>query len=1051
MKGNLKKKILCSTLIAAIIVSSLSLNVFAGVGDADRAARAQLFLNAMRHCISVQSQHYGDSDNDGKYHTKYDSGELQSGSGIFTSYGSAYYVGQNYEEQYGTAFFGSSDGKINCDENVAQAFADSIGVSITDIVCNKFTGGSKGGLFVRATTDSYGAATINDVACNEFGTDDYVWNPDAMEYLQELYNDFVDNLDTSAAVRWDDINDVSKIENFGSVTGYSLYKQLFDKYCNGGEIATDATYNVGAHWPTAMKVIDESTGTTREVYIANNSGIPNKYVTTFTGKSITCDELIQKLNDFTDDYLAVIKDDLNREKGQNCAQIWEDPSLGDKRYSEVKKSVEYARSEGIRPPESYQRIYDSYAAAAAQHWVDSNGQCLTINLEDEDLDEVVEELVEKTDLQNRELVIGTLPGQGTADNEVVPLDDCFNAADAMGWWACPFTFALGNALSEIYDGFIVPALTVDPELLNTENGAYIAWGYFRDFANLLFVILLLIVILSQVTGFGIDNYGIKKLLPKMIIAAILVNLSYIICQLAVDISNIIGTSMYGLFAETMAEGIHVSTGEMNDWLHDLVWALLGAMGGAAIWGMVSLSSGWAVLLPLILSFISAVISVIFMFVLLAARQAGVLILVVISPLALVLYALPNTNSLAKKWFDTFKALLMVFPICGAVVGGGFLASKIIFSTNSGNFLTQLISMLVMIVPYFFIPSLIKSSIAQVNGIGAKLSGLGSKISGSATGLAGRAIRSSTAYQQSEERGAMRKAQRAANSANRTISRMRKRYGDSSGNIDTNKLSRRQRQMLGQAYAKSTYDESAYLAGATAAAEETDIKNAMAMYTAGGVESGGATVNPDSVESLQAAMENEGAAGNVTNMMALKRMLESKGKAGYNAVGRAFDSEKLRGNATSMNRLASSIAGDANYKNQSRSVHTAANSYVSGNSGVTAQSIRSSGGAIGSMKSSEISQMTDDEFQSFIAQGQSGNADAVRMANEALADDTIRAQLNSREIESLQRMAGRGGEPVGPSGYTTSEQQEMFRQRSEQANEQYQRSQAQEGQDFKIDR
>ena len=51
------------------------------------------------------------------------------------------------------------------------------------------------------------------------------------------------------------------------------------------------------------------------------------------------------------------------------------------------------------------------------------------------------------------------------------------------------------------------------------------WVTFRDIANVFFVIMIAIIIFSQVTGAGISSYGIKKMLPKIIIYAILVNIS----------------------------------------------------------------------------------------------------------------------------------------------------------------------------------------------------------------------------------------------------------------------------------------------------------------------------------------------------------------------------------------------------------------------------------------------------------------------------------------------------------------------------------------------
>ena len=73
----------------------------------------------------------------------------------------------------------------------------------------------------------------------------------------------------------------------------------------------------------------------------------------------------------------------------------------------------------------------------------------------------------------------------------------------------------------------------------------------RDFANIIFIIGFLIIVFSQLTSFGVSNYGIKRLLPKIIIAAILVNVSFYICAIAVDLSNILGNSLRGIL---MPEG-----------------------------------------------------------------------------------------------------------------------------------------------------------------------------------------------------------------------------------------------------------------------------------------------------------------------------------------------------------------------------------------------------------------------------------------------------------------------------------------------------------------
>lgn len=65
----------------------------------------------------------------------------------------------------------------------------------------------------------------------------------------------------------------------------------------------------------------------------------------------------------------------------------------------------------------------------------------------------------------------------------------------------------------------------------------------RNVANVIFIILLVMVILSQVSNIGIDNYGIKRTLPRLLIAIILINISYYICAIVIDITNIAGSSV----------------------------------------------------------------------------------------------------------------------------------------------------------------------------------------------------------------------------------------------------------------------------------------------------------------------------------------------------------------------------------------------------------------------------------------------------------------------------------------------------------------------------
>lgn len=62
------------------------------------------------------------------------------------------------------------------------------------------------------------------------------------------------------------------------------------------------------------------------------------------------------------------------------------------------------------------------------------------------------------------------------------------------------------------------------------------WTVCRDVANMFFILFM--VITAFATIFRIEEYGIKKLLPKVIVIALLINFSMVFCSAIVDFSNI---------------------------------------------------------------------------------------------------------------------------------------------------------------------------------------------------------------------------------------------------------------------------------------------------------------------------------------------------------------------------------------------------------------------------------------------------------------------------------------------------------------------------------
>ena len=437
-------------------------------------------------------------------------------------------------------------------------------------------------------------------------------------------------------------------------------------------------------------------------------------------------------------------------------------------------------------------------------------------------------------IRNEGITIGTIGEGGIIDAGVVEdnntppsdvqedgIEPCYAAAASLGWIICPVIQGVGDAVSGIYQNNVEPFLTINASLLSSDGSStstYDGWKIFRGFANIVFVILFLIVILAQVTGIGISNYNIKKILPRLIIVAILVNLSFVICQIGVDISNILGSGSERLLAD-MADSVN-PTGKIGYELDDYISTIFatiftaGAVGGGVVLA-ASMFGVW--ILPLLLILLTCLVSVLFFFITLGVRQAGVIILVVIAPLAIVCYALPNTKRLFDRWRKMFVGLLVVYPICGLLMGGAKFASALLISAGlktgttdengtltigDGGFIYMLIAMLVSVVPFFFIPGLVRSSMAAMGNLGAKIAGFGDRVSG----LANRGIRGSTRFrehqadarQEYERRVRAGRDSRITGSADSVLRRLDAKRTNRDDPNDLSGLSARERRLYQQA-------------------------------------------------------------------------------------------------------------------------------------------------------------------------------------------------------------------------------------------------------------
>lgn len=287
----------------------------------------------------------------------------------------------------------------------------------------------------------------------------------------------------------------------------------------------------------------------------------------------------------------------------------------------------------------------------------------------------------------------------------------------LSWLVCPIINMLTEAI-ESAEKFILQLLYNKPLTVGARNTAsgviYQIWGNIRIIANSLLVVVFLIMILGNAVSIGVDAYTVKRTLPRLIVAAILIQFSFALCALLVEVTNVIALGILEQ-GDRILYGSTVG-GTTSPGLVTTFGAGIGLVTAAGLM-LASLLSGAGVVMLL-----AAVISAIGTLITLGLRQLLIIMLVVASPLAILAWVLPNTESLFKTWSKNLLRTMFMFPLIAAL----FVIARIgsLIAANSGGTVNDVLSFILIIVPLFAVPFTFK----WAGGIMAAGAGAISKIS-----------------------------------------------------------------------------------------------------------------------------------------------------------------------------------------------------------------------------------------------------------------------------------------------------------------------------------
>jgi|GEM_PF-1538596 len=557
--------------------------------------------------------------------------------------------------------------------------------------------------------------------------------------------------------------------------------------------------------------------------------------------------------------------------------------------------------------------------------------------------------------------------------------------NGIGWAVCPILNFLASvtdgSFNFLSDNFLVTHSSI--VAADDTNATYVGWKNMRNIANVLFIIAFLFIVFSQLTGVGVSNYGVKKLLPRIIIAAVLVNLSFFICQIAVDLSNILGYSLKDLFASMGTNSNFTASTSLsrtgNVWTGIVATVL--ALGTGAVIVYVFISA----LAPVLLGALVALVMILFI---LLARQALIILLVVLAPIAFVAFLLPNTQKWFTTWRKTFTALLIVFPIIAVVYGASGLASVILtsaFSAGSATFDTtgtslttdgagriwgQILGAAIASLPLLVVPSLLKKSLDGIGSLGGTLRGLGDKLQNRAkAGVA--------------NSGAMKSFKE-----NRALGKARVGAGIYSGRNPVRKLqsSMNGRLNRSRAFNAVTGNYGTARGASIEGLESTAVKTA---------ESAASLLAESGGPSIEAQLEEAITKGDTTRAKAAQNILMGKGGPGVESVRNILEKTHAAGamsdtmRSSLSNNIMSNHAQTAKQKSAdlltwAKDGGMAVDPVTNQKSAVGTNAVAKSAGTWSKMTAAELAGLNDSAFQAALGSGGVSAATLEALRSERLS-------------------------------------------------------------------
>lgn len=288
-------------------------------------------------------------------------------------------------------------------------------------------------------------------------------------------------------------------------------------------------------------------------------------------------------------------------------------------------------------------------------------------------------------------------GGGDSDSNADPCSKS-NTSGPLAWILCPIIKVSNAAITTIGSKPVLAALYINPLKANSGSGLYQLWRVTRDLANAIFVVVFIVIIFSN--ALSIEQYNVKKILPRLVAAAILVQFSFAFCSIIIDIGNVLGSGI-GQLTQSITNSLNSGSSSAAD------GSVFGYIGGWVfdIFGAALLV---AVAIPTLVIFaVGALLGILAVFITVVVRQLVLQVLVIMAPLAFVAWVLPGTENYFKTWYKLITRLVLMYPMIVLILSiSGILALTASTDTADGS-INKLIAAAFPTIGFFLIPMTFK--------------------------------------------------------------------------------------------------------------------------------------------------------------------------------------------------------------------------------------------------------------------------------------------------------------------------------------------------------